>query len=82
MAHANKKQISLFLTDEELEKLNKYSKEIGISRQKLLENLLGIGLDELEAMKKYGLLAVGVGIRDLVDKLKKKGIDPASLSDA
>ena len=81
MAHANRKQISLFVTEEELEKLNKYSKEIGISRQKLLENLLGIGFDELEAIKKYGLLSIGLGVRALVRKLKKSGIDPSTLAD-
>jgi len=81
MAHANRKQISLFVTEEELEKLNKYSKEIGISRQKLLENLLGIGFDELEAIRKYGLLSIGLGVRALVRKLKNKGIDPSTLAD-
>ena len=81
MAHANRKQISLFVTDDELEKLGRYSKKIGISRQKLLENILAGGLEDLGSLEKYGILAIGVGVRDLLYKIRNKEIDPSMFVD-
>jgi hypothetical protein len=81
MAHANKKQVALYLTDEENEKITKYADKIGISRQKLLANMVNAGLDDLAMMEKYGILTIGVGVRDLLYKFKNKEIDPALLKD-
>ena len=80
MAHADRKQISLFVTDEQLDKLNKYSKKIGISRQNLLENILKGGLEDIGVLNKCGIIAVGVGLRDLAYKIRHKEIDPSVLS--
>ncbi len=80
MAHADRKQISLFVTDDQLEKLNKYSKKIGISRQNLLENIIKGGLDDIGVLNKCGIIAVGVGLRDLAYKIRHKEIDPSVLS--
>lgn len=79
MAHAKKKQIALYVTDEQHEKIVKYADKIGISRQKLLENILTNGLDDLAILEKSGILSIGVGIRDLAYKLRHKEIDPAIL---
>lgn len=79
MAHANKKQIALYVTEEENEKITEYADKIGISRQKLLSNFINAGLDDLAIMNKFGILAVGVGIRDLAYKIRNKEIDPADL---
>lgn len=79
MAHADKKQMALYVTPEQHEKITKYAKKIGISRQKLLENILGNGLDDLALLEKSGILAIGVGVRDLAYKIRNKEIDPSSL---
>ncbi|SDE61468.1 hypothetical protein [Desulfuromonas thiophila] len=81
MAHAKKKQIALYVTDEQHEKISKYADKIGISKQKLLENILSNGLDDLAILEKSGILAIGVGIRDLAYKIRHKEIDPASIAD-
>ena len=80
MTQEKKKQVALYLTENENEKISMYSEKIGITRQQLMSNLINTGLDELKAMEKYGILAVGVGVRDLLYKLKAKGISPDSLS--
>ena len=76
-----KKQVALYLTEEENEKISIYSKKIGVTRQQLMSNLINTGLDELKAMEKYGILAIGVGVRDLLYSLKNKGITPGVLKD-
>lgn len=76
MAHANRKQIALYVTDEEHEKITKYAEKIGISRQKLLSNMINTSLDELDAMDRYKILGIGVGLRDLLYKIKFNMIDP------
>ena len=81
MAHANKKQIALYVTDEEHEKITQYADKIGISRQKLLSNFVNAGLEDLAVMDKFGILAVGVGIRDLAYKIRHNEIDPSMLAD-
>ena len=78
MAHANKKQIALYVSTEENEKITRYSERIGISRQKLLSNIINSGLDDIAALEKYGILAVGVGLRDLLYKFKNEEIEPIS----
>lgn len=81
MAHADKKQMALYVTPEQHEKIIKYAKKIGISRQKLLENILANGLEDLALLQKSGILAIGVGVRDLAYKIRNKEIDPSALPD-
>ena len=80
MAHANKKQVALYVTEEENSKITEYAEKIGISRQKLMSNFINAGLDDLAIMNKYGILAIGVGVRDLAYKIRNKEIDPTLLS--
>jgi len=75
MAHANRKPITVYLTDEEREQLTHYAKKIGISRQKLIANLVDTGLDDLKLMECFGILTIGKGVRDLLYKMKMEGVD-------
>ncbi len=77
MAHADRKQFSIYLTDEQNEKITKYSKKLNVSKQKMMSNLLDIGLDEVAVLNKLGFLALGVRVRDLAHKIKK--VDPDKL---
>ena len=81
MAHSNKKQIALYVTDEQHEKIINYADKIGISRQKLLSNFVDSALDDLAVLDKFGILAIGVGIRDLAYKIRHKEIDASLLAD-
>lgn len=73
MAHVNKKRAGLYLSPENDEKISNYAEELGISKQKLMENLIDSGLDDLALLKRTGFLAIGKGFRDLVYKLRKEG---------
>ena len=75
MAHANRKRVALYLTDEEISKISMYADEIGVSKQQLLANLINTGLDDLALLKKSGLLMIGKGFRNLVYKLRNKEIE-------
>jgi cell division protein ZapA (FtsZ GTPase activity inhibitor) len=77
MAHANRKQFTIYLTDEQNEKITKYAKKMDVSKQRLMSNLIDIGLDEVATLNKLGFLAIGITVRDLLDKIKK--IDPKTM---
>ncbi len=77
MAHADRKQFTIYLTEEQNEKITKYAKKIDVSKQKMMSNLLDIGLDEVAALNRLGFLGLGVRVRDLVNKLKN--VDPDTL---
>jgi hypothetical protein len=70
MAHKDRKQVALYLTEEEDRQITMYAKEIGISKQQLLSNLIGTSLDDLALLKRSGLLMIGKGFRNLVHRLR------------
>ncbi len=47
MAHKNKKQIAFYATEELVEDLESMSKQLGISRQKLMYQLIENGMKQL-----------------------------------
>ena len=81
MTQEKKKQVALYLTDAQNDTITEYANKVGVTRQKLMSNMIDNGIDELKAMERYGILAVGVGVRDLLYKLKAKGVTPESLAD-
>lgn len=82
MAHANKKQIALYVTAEQDEKITMHAKDIGVSKQKLLSNLVDTGLDDLDLLKKSGLLMIGKGFRNLVDRIRSGDISSVNSQDS
>lgn len=68
----DRKQITIYLEHGTANKLEKYAKKIKVSRQRLIENLLENGLEDLNALEKTGMLFVGVGLRDLFDQVRNK----------
>ena len=66
-------QRSIYLNREKFNLLDAYAKKIGISRNQLMENLIESGLEDLKLMEKTGLLLIGVGINDLIQKLRNSG---------
>lgn len=67
-----KHQFTAMLKPSVVEEIDKYAEKIGLSRSQMISNILDIGLDEIRAMDKWGLLRVGVFTRDIVDKIRDK----------
>lgn len=49
MAHANKKHIPIYVTEDEHRQIIEHSEKLGLSRQKLLSRILNHGLARLAA---------------------------------
>jgi len=59
------KETILRTTEQRLDRLAIYADKMGMSRNQLMNNILEIGLEELDMMNRLGLLRVGVGLRSL-----------------
>lgn len=70
-----KKRITLDFEAATIERLDGYAKKVGVSRQKLISNLLEAGLDDLAVMDHLGVLLAGRGFRAARDMILKKA-DP------
>lgn len=57
--------------DEVLEDLTKYSHQLGLSRNQLIENMIDSGLDDLKVLEKSGALSFGVVIRDMAENIRR-----------
>lgn len=68
---SDRQQITLKLDRPAIEKLDNYSKELKITRQQLMENLIDTGLDDLKILKASGMLMIGTAVRDLAAKLRR-----------
>jgi len=64
-------EFSLRIPKQLTKDLDRYAKKMGISRNSLARNLLEIGVDDLRMLDRVGLLVVGRGLRDLVEKIKR-----------
>jgi metal-responsive CopG/Arc/MetJ family transcriptional regulator len=69
------KSITLWLDEETANRLDKVAQRAGLSRSRLAENLLLVGLDEAETLKKIGVLQLAVLLRDLHEKVSKRMAD-------
>ena len=69
-------QISIRLTTEELERAQKLADKAGISRHKLLHNLVTVGLDSLDDLNSVGIVSAVLAVRNVENyfkSLKKSG---------
>ncbi len=67
----NKRRVSLDFEPEIIDRLDKYAAKIGISRQRLVFNLIEAGLDDLAIMDSVGLLLAGRGFRSVRDMVMR-----------
>ncbi|MGW8180384.1 MAG: hypothetical protein ACWGQW_16735 [bacterium] len=58
------------LPDHIADQVDHYAEKMGLSANQLLNRLIEIGVDDLRLLNSVGLLVVGKGIRDLVDKIR------------
>ena len=86
MAHKNKKQVALYLTEDEIEKVSKYSELYGISKQQLLRNLISTGLDEISILRKMGIMSLALVFRSVGERFRRDTVvleeDSSSLDNA
>lgn len=64
------KQLTIRLPEKHRDELDRYAKKMGLSSNQLVCNLVAVGLDDLRLLNSVGLLVVGRGVRDLVDKIR------------
>jgi len=72
MEKSEKTQRSFYLEKSTFDELDRYAARIKISRNKLMENLIDAGLEDLKLMEKTGMLAIGIGINDVIYKLRHR----------
>lgn len=66
------KCINLWLDEETAKRLDRIAAKAGLSRSRLAENLLIVGLDEAQTMARIGVLQLAVLLRDLRGKVGKR----------
>jgi len=64
------KSISIRLPERSAEKIEYYSEKMGLSQNQLINKLVDVGLDDLRLLDSVGLLLIGKGLRDLVEKVR------------
>jgi len=63
-------QINFRCDDKLLAELDYYAHKVGLNRAQLMRNLIRIGLDDMKLLNSVGLLVVGRGVRDLIEKVR------------
>jgi predicted DNA-binding protein len=67
--------VNFRLSSADVARADRLAARTGISRSQFLRNVINIGLDEVEAMEKVGIIRAAITIRDIVgwmgDKAKK-----------
>jgi predicted DNA-binding protein len=54
-----------------IERLERLAEKGDLSRQRLAQNIIKSGLEELESARKYGLTTIALTVRDMHDSFKK-----------
>jgi predicted DNA-binding protein len=67
----NKTTIACWVDKKFVDRLDKLADKAGLTRAKLAENLLEIGVDQLEVLKTLGIMSTALVFRDLKENLKK-----------
>lgn len=70
------KMISLRIPSRLADEIQTYAEKTNLSRNQLMVNLLAYGLEDLRMLNSIGLLVVGKGFRDIVEKVKRGEIKP------
>jgi len=65
-----RKTFSVRLPVQQAQEVERYAEKMGLSSNQLLNNVIAVGLDDLRLLNSVGLLVVGRGVRDLVEKIR------------
>jgi len=64
------KPYTVRLQEKQGAEIEKFAAKMGLSTNQLMVNLVNVGLDDLRLLNSVGLLVVGRGLRDLVEKIR------------
>ena len=69
------KEIKISLTEEEMERIEKIAKKIGITKSRLARNLVITSLEDIEILEKLGFIEIVKLLKKIKDKaLKEKDL--------
>ena len=69
------KEIKISLTEEEMERIEKIAKKIGITKSRLARNLVIASLEDIEILEKLGFIEIVKLLKKIKDKaLKEKDL--------
>jgi hypothetical protein len=66
------KPVTIWLDEETIKRLDRVKATVGISRSRMVENLLLVGLDSADTLRKIGILPIAVLFRDIGEGIKKR----------
>ena len=85
MSESKKKNLTVWVDPELLEVADRLAEKAGITRAKLLENMLDVGIRELIQFERWGVFTFGLVMRHVRDKIraliKNLNEDPSQLID-
>jgi len=67
----NQKPLTCWADKEFVVRIDKLSEKAGLTRSKLVQNLLEVAVDEMELMQSLGILSTAIVFRDLKETIKK-----------
>lgn len=75
---SNEKIVTIKMNDTFIARLDYLARKAKLTRHQLLKNLLDVGVDELNDLKKIGLFRLGVITRDVAELCNLKKSDPVT----
>ena len=67
----NKQTVTCWVDKKFVNRIDKLSEKAGLTRSKLVENLLEVAVGEMELMRSLGILSTAIVFRDLKENIKK-----------
>lgn len=68
------KAFTVRLPERQGEEVERFAKKMGLNTNQLMVNLITVGIDDLKLLNSVGLLVVGRGVRELVEKIRSGDI--------
>lgn len=68
----NKQQFTIMLQPTVIKEVDRLAEKAGLTRSQFVGNLVGIGLDEVKAMERWGVFKMAILSRDIMEKFYEK----------
>lgn len=68
--HKEKQAVTVWVDKSMVKRIEKLAEKAGLNRSKLVENVLDVGVSQLETMASLGVISTVVFFRDLKDRVK------------
>lgn len=80
--HDDGTTVTIWLDKDMIRRLDVIAAKVGISRSRLVSNLLGCGLDDAESFAALGILDLAVMMRDFKDRMSKVILSEAKTAES